>query len=213
MGPDSFRTPFTLRGRYAELIPLEKGHRDALRVAANHPEIGRYLRHGPGRTLEEMDGLIDALLTAQASGTDLPFTTCILPDHRPVGMTRYLRIDRANQWVEIGGTWLDVAYWRTPVNTETKYLLMRHAFEREGAHRVQLQTDSRNERSQRAIARLGAVREGILREDVLLPDRYFRSSVYYSVLESEWPGVKSRLETYLARPWAPSARPGPTRSD
>ena len=201
--------PFTLSGRYVELVPLEKRHREALRVAGDHPEVGRYLRHGPGSTLEDLDGLIDELLSAQASGTDLAFTTCLLPDHRPIGMTRYLRIDRTNQWVEIGGTWLGVAYWRTPINTETKFLLMRHAFEREGAHRVQLQTDSRNVRSQRAISRLGAIREGVLREDVLLSGGYFRSSVYYSVLASEWPGVKARLEGFLARPWAPGSPPSP----
>ena len=203
MGPKSFRRPITLTGRYVELVPLKKAHRDAVRVAARDPQVGRYLRHGPGRSLEEMDGLIDELLRAQAEGTDLPFTTCVLPERRPVGMTRYLRIDRANQWVEIGGTWLDSAFWRTPVNTESKYLLLRHAFEGEGAHRVQFQTDLRNERSQRAIARIGAVREGVLREDVVLPDGYVRSSVYYSVLGSEWPGVKQRLETFLARPWDP----------
>jgi len=201
MGPGSFRTPITLSGRYVELVPLEKGQREALRGAAGDPEIGRYLRHGPGRSLEEMDLLISMLLEAQAAGTDLPFTTRLLPTHRAVGMTRYLRIDPANQGVEIGGTWLDPACWRTPVNTETKLLMMRHAFEVEGVHRVQFQTDSRNERSRRAIARLGAVREGILREDVRLADGFVRSSVYYSVLASEWPSVKSRLEAFLAQPW------------
>jgi RimJ/RimL family protein N-acetyltransferase len=201
MRPESFRTPVTLTGRYVELVPLEKGHRDALRLAAADPEIGRYLRQGPGRSPEEMDHLIDTLRAAQSDGTDLPFTTRLLPDHRAVGMTRYLRIDRENQWVEVGGTWLDSAYWRTPVNTESKYLLLRHAFEHEEARRVQLQTDLRNERSQRAIARLGAIREGVLREDVRLPDGYFRSSVYYSVLASEWPEMKSRLEAALERAW------------
>jgi len=206
MGPESFRTAVTLSGQHVELVPLKRAHREALRFAARDAQVGRYLRHGPGRTLDEMDGLIDELLRAQADGTDLPFTTCLLPDHRPVGMTRYLRIDRANHWVEIGGTWLDSAYWRTPVNTECKLLLLRYAFEKEKVHRVQLQTDLRNERSQRAIARLGAVREGVLREDVLLPDGYIRSSVYYSVLESEWPAVKNRLSAFLARPWNPPAR-------
>lgn len=159
-----------------------------------------------------MDDLIDELLVAQSEGTDLPFTTRTLPDHTVAGMTRFLRIDRESQWVEIGGTWLDTALWRTPVNTEAKYLMLRHAFEGESAHRVQLQTDSRNERSQRAIARLGAVREGVLREDVLLAGGYFRSSVYFSVLATEWPAVRSGLEAQLRRPWTGTAPGEPASS-
>ncbi len=201
MHPGSFRTPVTLSGKYVELVPLERAHRDALWDSANHPEVWRFLRTGPVSSVQDLDTVIATLLAAQSAGTDLPFTTRLVPLHRAIGMTRFLRIDRGNQWVEIGGTWLDPAYWRTPVNTEAKWLMLRYAFEVEGAHRVQLQTDSRNERSQHAIARLGAVREGVLREDVLLTDGYFRSSVYYSVLASEWPGVRSDLESRLTRPW------------
>lgn len=197
----SFRTPLTLSGRYVELVPLERSHRDALFASASNPEVWRYLRHGPVNDPEDLDRVISALLEARAAGTDLPFTTCLLPEHRPIGMTRYLRIDRADQWVEIGGTWLEPTLWRTPINTESKLLLMRHAFEEEEAHRVQLQTDLRNERSQRAIARLGATREGVLREDVRLVDGKFRSSVFFSVLASEWPTVRSRLQSALDRPW------------
>ena len=130
-------------------------------------------------------------------------------------MTNFLHIDRENQSVEVGGTWLDSGFWRTPFNTESKYLLFRHAFEVERVNRLQLQTDLRNERSQRAIERLGAVREAVLREDVQLADGYFRSSVYYSVLASEWPAVRARLEASLARPWnRPSVGTslGPTRT-
>jgi RimJ/RimL family protein N-acetyltransferase len=201
MRPDQFRTPLTLSGPHVELVPLQKEHREGLRRAAGDPQIRQYLRNGPGSSLEDMDVLIEMLLAAQAAGTDLPFTTRLLPDHRVVGMTRYLRVDRENRWVEVGGTWLDSSYWRTPVNSETKLLMLGHAFEDEGVHRVQLQTDLRNERSQRAIERIGAMREGVLREDVLLSDGYLRSSVYYSVLRSEWPETKARLESYLARPW------------
>jgi N-acetyltransferase len=207
MGPESFRVPLTLSGRYVELVPLAREQRDDLVGAARDPEIGRFLRHPPGQTSREMDSLIEAALGAQAEGTALPFTTRLLPDHRTVGMTNYLRIDRENHGVEVGGTWLDSAYWRTPVNGECKLLLLRHAFEDESAHRVQLQTDDRNQRSQRAIERLGAVREGVLREDVLLRDGYRRSSVFYSILASEWPLVKTRLEAQLARPWTPAATP------
>ncbi|MGA8541958.1 MAG: GNAT family protein [Thermoplasmata archaeon] len=207
MRDESFRTPITLAGRYVELVPLEPSHRDALFEASRDPEVFRFLRTGPVPTPEGMTRIIADLLDNFAVGSDLPFTTRLLSGHRPIGMTRYLRIDRANQWVEIGGTWLDRRYWRTPINTETKLLLMRHAFEEEDVHRVQLQTDLRNERSQRAIARLGATREGVLRDDVLLSDGYRRSSVYYSVLQSEWPAVRARLESALERPWSPSAGP------
>jgi N-acetyltransferase len=202
MNDESLRTPLTLRGRYVELVPLERGHRDALLTAGRDPAVFRYLRMVPVRSPEQMDALIDAILRDQASGSALPFTQQILPEHRPIGMTRFLRIDRPNQGVEIGGTWLDPKFWRTPINTEAKLLLLRHAFEVAHANRVQFQTDSRNERSQAAIARLGAAREGVLREDVVLPDGHRRSSVYFSILAPEWPSVRDRLETALVRPWS-----------
>jgi N-acetyltransferase len=201
MDESSLRSALTLTGRYVELVPLARDQRDDLFAAGRGPEVFRYLRAGPMNEPGDMDRVIDELLLAQDAGTDLPFTTRLLPEHRAIGMTRYLRIDRPNQWVEIGGTWLEPRWWRTPINTETKLLLMRHAFEVERAHRVQLQTDLRNERSQRAIARLGATREGVLRDDVLLRDGYRRSSVYFSVLAPEWPAVRDRLEAALQRPW------------
>ncbi len=203
MRPDGFRTPLTLSGRYVELVPLEWAHADALRLPAGRPEVTEFLRTGPMRSRADVEALVRTLLAAQRAGTDLPFTTCLLPARRPIGMTRFLRIDPGNDSVEIGGTWIDPALWRTPVNTEAKLLMLRHAFDVERVHRVQLQTDARNERSQRAIARLGATREGVLREDVVLPDGYRRSSVYFSILASEWPSVRPRLESFLARDWSP----------
>jgi N-acetyltransferase len=203
MREESLRAPLTLTGRYVELVPLERSHVAQLWRLASRHEVTQYLRTGPVVSPEDLDRVVQDLLAAQANGTDLPFTTRLLPSHRPIGMTRFLRIDRINEGVEIGGTWLDPALWRTPVNTEAKLLMLRHAFEVERAHRVQLQTDARNERSQRAIARLGAQREGVLREDVVLPDGYRRSSVYFSILATEWPAVRDRLEALLAAPWTP----------
>lgn len=205
---ESFRVPLTLTGHWVRLVPLERSHARALRGAARDPEIGRLMLEGPGTTLEEMESFISLILERQATGTDLGFTTLVLPEERPVGMTRYLNIDRKNQSVEIGGTWLDSALWRTPVNTESKYLLLRHAFEDERVHRVSLQTDVRNERSRRAIERLGAVREAVFRDDKLLRDGSFRSSVYYGIVVSEWPQVKAALEARLARGWNPPATTG-----
>ncbi len=205
MDTNSFRTPITLRGTRLELVPTERGHREALHRAAKDPEIHRYLIDSPGPAIADLDALLEFVLRLQRSGDVLAFTTLRLPDRVPVGMTRFLNIDRPNEAVEIGGTWLDSSLWRTPMNTESKYLLLRHAFEVEGAHRVSIRTDLRNERSQAAIARLGATREGVMREDRLLRSGYHRSSVVYSILVDEWPSVKRRLERFLDRPW-----PGPT---
>jgi len=201
-----FRPPVTIGGRFVQLVPLERGHGPALARAGRDPAVWRFLRIGPGRTEAEMDALIGELLALQDVGSVLPFAIVALPDRRPVGMFRYLYIDRENRSVETG-TWLDSAVWRTPVNTEVKYLGLRYAFEEENVHRVQLKTDLRNERSQRAIERLGAVREGVHREHYRLRDGTYRTSVCYSVLYAEWPEVKQRLEALMARPWPPDPAP------
>lgn len=203
MRESSFRPPVVLTGERISLLPLRPEHQEALLVAARDPEIHRYLAMGPGRTPGEMASYIALLLSRQDAGTDLPFTIVRRPDQRALGMTRFIHIDRENDSVEIGGTWLDRDQWRTPVNTEAKLLMFRHAFEVERVHRVWLQTDLRNERSQRAIARLGTTREGVLRGDRVVRDGYHRSSVVYSVLEDEWPRARHRLERLLERPWAP----------
>ena len=170
--------------------------------------------HGPGGTLEEMRSLIAYRLEQQKAGTDLPFTTVLRATDRPVGMTGFLHVDRINQSVEVGGTWLDSTLWRTPLNTESKYLLFRYAFETGRVHRVTLQTDATNERAQRAIARLGVVREAMFRDDKLRADGSYRSSVYYGVLVSEWPRVRDGLETMLAREWkTPPEIPPPAATD
>lgn len=210
MAPDGFRTPVALRGRYVELVPLTPAHRDELHRAARDPEIGRFLRDPPGTSSATVEALIALVLGHQRDGSALAFATRKLPDGPVIGMTRYLNIDRPNRNVEVGGTWIDSAYWRTPVNTESKFLLLPHAFEDEEVRRVQLQTDLRNVRSQRAIERLGAVREAALRENVLLRDGYFRTSVIYSILASEWPAVRGRLSAALERPWT---EPSPGSGD
>ena len=196
-----FRTPITLTGRWVRLAPLDLSYAPDLQRAARDPEVRRHLLNSPGETLEEMRAHIALRLERQRAGTDLPFVTLLRAENRPVGMTCYLHIDRENQSVEIGGTWLDSELWRTPVNTESKFLLLRHAFEVERVHRVSLQTDLRNERSQRAIARLGAVREAMFRDDRLRADGTYRTSVVFGILVSEWPKVREGLEAMLAREW------------
>ena len=217
---EGFQPPLTLTGRWLRLVPLSLEQAPALREAARDPEVRRYLLHSPGDSLEEMRALITRRLEQQQLGLELPFATVLRPNDRPVGMTGFLHIDRTNLSVEVGGTWLDSALWRSPLNTESKLLLFRYAFETGQVHRVWLQTDLRNERAQRAIARLGAVREATFRDDKLRPDGSYRSSVYYRVLVAEWPHVRDGLEAMLAREWtAPAAtssavmpaeaRPGP----
>ncbi len=195
-----FRAPLVLEGSRVVLEPLSRDRLDEFVVAGKDPEIWRYLLTGDVRGTEGMRRLLDLLLARQAEGTDLAFGVTDRRSGRAIGMTRYLAIRREDFSVEIGGTWYDPRFWRTAVNTEAKYLLLRHAFETEGCHRVEFKTDVANLRSQRAIERLGAVREGVLREHRLRPDGRFRSSVYYGILVAEWPAVKLRLERFLGDP-------------
>jgi RimJ/RimL family protein N-acetyltransferase len=146
-----------------------------------------------------MRQFVREMLKRQASGTELPFVVLERHSGRVVGNTRYLDIQPQNRALEIGGTWYAVSSQRTGVNTECKFLLLRHAFEALGFLRVQFKTDLRNERSQRALERIGAVREGVLRKVVRLPDGYQRSSVYYSVIDEEWPAVRARLTGLMER--------------
>ncbi len=189
--------PVTLVGQHVRLEPLSLQHAEGLWPQADEPEIWRYMPYGEVNSLDRLRAVIDDLLARQARGTDLPFTVFDCATGAAAGMTRFMTIDPPNRSVEIGGTWYGRAYRRTAMNTECKYLLMRHAFEVWGAIRVQLKTDLRNERSQRAIERLGAVREGVLRKHMIMPDGYHRSSVIYSVIDDEWPAVKARLEGFL----------------
>lgn len=196
-----FHVPVSLEGRYIRLIPLDREQIPALVRAGKDPEVWQWMPYGYRGTEESMGRLVELIQKGQAAGTDLAFTTVLRPDDRPIGMTRYLNIDRPNHNVEVGGTWLDPKFWRSPVNTDSKLLMLSHAFETEGCQRVQLKTDIRNLRSQRAIERLGAQKEGVLRQHMVRADGTFRDSVVYSVLRAEWPGVRRQLETALEKSW------------
>jgi RimJ/RimL family protein N-acetyltransferase len=193
-------TPVTLTGRVVRLEPLSEAHAPALAAVAQDDSIWAFLPYPAVHSEADMLAHLRDLLGRQARGTDLPFVVIHLASGRAIGATRYMNIDPANRAVEIGGSWYGRDYQRTAVNTESKYLLLRHAFESLGCIRVQLRTDVRNERSQRAIERLGAVREGVLRHNMIMPDGHLRDSIFYSILAEEWPGVKTRLEGLLARP-------------
>jgi N-acetyltransferase len=191
-------TPVTLTGRTVRLEPLTFTHVPDLTLAGQDESIWRYMPYPVMRTEADMTAWVSDLLHRQSLGGDLPFAVYHLADQRTIGATRYMDIQAPHRGLEIGGTWYGAPYQRTAVNTESKYLLLRHAFETLGCIRVQLKTDLRNERSQAAIARLGAVREGVLRENLIMPDGYHRSSVYFSILAAEWPAVKASLEARLA---------------
>ncbi len=189
--------PIVLTGRVVRLEPLSEAHVPDLTRAGQDESIWRYLVYGVIRTEEQMRALVRDLLERQARGTDVPFAVIHLETNRVVGSTRYMDIRPEHRGLEIGGTWYASAVQRTAVNTECKYLLLRHAFETLGCIRVQFKADSRNERSLRAIERLGAIKEGVLRNHMIVLNDYIRDSVYYSILDSEWPGVKTRLEEKL----------------
>ena len=186
--------PLILTGALVRLEPLCEAHVPDLAEAGQDERIWEYLRYGRVTTPEKMRQFVLQLLEWQQGGTDLPFAVIHLAAGRAIGMTRYMNIEPTNRGLEIGGTWYAAAYQRTGVNTECKYLLLRHAFEALGCLRVQFRTDLRNLRSQQAIERIEAVREGVLRDHMILPDGTVRSSVIYSILASEWEAVKARLE-------------------
>jgi RimJ/RimL family protein N-acetyltransferase len=191
--------PVTLSGNVVRLEPIGIQHARDLTEAGTDESIWKFMRYGNVDNEEKMVEFIHYLLESQARGTDLPFAVVHLAQKKAVGMTRYMNIEPANRALEIGGTWYGAPYQRSGVNTECKFLLLRHAFEVFGCLRVQIKTDLRNERSQRAIERIGAVREGVLRDHMILPDGTIRSSVYYSILAREWPNVKQRLITLMNR--------------
>ncbi|MFI5413705.1 MAG: GNAT family N-acetyltransferase [Candidatus Lutacidiplasmatales archaeon] len=197
--PPLFRPPVRMNGLRIRHEPLELSHAAALVRLGSRPEIWQFMSYGPFPDTPSMESHVQELLRRQTAGTDLPFAVVRQLDGVAIGMTRFLNIDRENESAEIGGTWLDPAMWRGPYNTESKRMMLAHAFEVEGAHRVSIRTDLRNERSQRAIERIGGRREGILREERIVRNGYRRSTVVYSVLADEWPDIRRRLDDWIAR--------------
>ena len=189
--------PVVLTGRIVRLEPLSEKHIPDLTVAGQDESIWQYMLYGMIATEEGMRDWVSDILNRQARGTDLPFAVIHLESGRAIGGTRFMDIRPQHRGVEIGGTWYATAYQRTAVNTECKYLLLCHAFEEWQCIRVQFKADLRNERSQRALERIGAMREGVLRNHMILLDGTIRHSIYYSIIDSEWPIVKRGLEEKL----------------
>ena len=197
-----YRTPVTLEGQSVRLVPLALEHAeplwDALHDRVN--EVWAYLGSvDQPASAQDYRGLIELALEAQKAGTELPFAVIDLASGIPIGTTRFLDMSVRHRHAEIGWTWYSPAYWRTSVNTQCKYLLLRHAFEELECIRVQLRTDERNARSRAAIERIGGRLEGIIRKDRLDMSGWQRSSAQYSLLAEEWPARKAWFEEALRR--------------
>jgi len=200
----NWTTPVTLTGKCVRLEPLSEAHVPGLTEIGIGQNFWHFMLYGDMNTETDMRNWVLDIISRGQKGTDLPFAAIDLASGRVAGATRYLNIMPKDRGLEIGGTWYGTEFQRTVVNTESKYLLLSYAFEKLGAIRVQLKTDLRNERSQRAIERIGAKKEGILRNHMILPDGNIRDSVFYSVLDSEWSVVKKNLERMMNRYQSPS---------
>jgi len=192
-------TPVTLQGKHVRLEPMTEAHVPGLAEIGIGQGFWDFMVYGDIKTGDDMRNWVLDILGRAEKGTDLPFVVIELASGRVAGATRYLNILPNDRGLEIGGTWYGQDFQRTHVNTECKYLLLTHAFETLKCIRVQLKTDSRNERSQKAIERIGAKKEGVLRNHMILPDGRFRDSVYYSILNTEWDQVKRNLELMMSR--------------
>lgn len=198
--------PVTLVGQHVRLEPVSLAHVPGLWRVGAHENLWLYT---PSviRSEDEMRAYVESELAKQQAGLVVRFTTVATAIAQPVGSTSYLNIDQQHRRLEIGGTWITPAWQRSPINTEAKYLQLRHAFETLGCIRVEFKTDALNTKSRQALARLGAVEEGLFRNHMVLPSGRIRHSVYFSITSEEWPTVKARLAARMA---AYATAPAPT---
>jgi len=198
--PLNIVTPLTLEGSVVRLEPIRREHAEVFWEVAKGAldDIFRWIPYRM-KTREDFERLVEKAFQEQERGESIVFATVERRSGRVIGSTRFMNIDRVNRRVEIGSTWIAPAWQRTAVNTEAKYLMLRHAFEIWKCIRVELKTDALNQKSRNAILRIGAKEEGTLRRHVITWTGRVRDSVYFSILDSDWPGSKSRLEAKLAR--------------
>lgn len=191
-------SPRVLEGRTVRLVPLEPQHAAPLWRATLDTEVWPWM---PFRIAseEELGRFIAGARALNAAGSALGFAIVHRAADAPIGVTGFWNADHAHRRVEIGATWVTRAHQRSAVNTEAKLLLLREAFDALDCVRVEFKTDARNARSRAALARIGAVEEGTLRQHMVLPDGHLRDSVYFSVISGEWPGVRERLQRLLER--------------
>ena len=189
--------PVTLEGVHVRLESLRADHADGLVAACTGHGLFRWFPFAM-ETPDAMRAWLASALASFAKGTSLPFATIERTSGRIVGSTSYLAIEPAHKRLEIGATFIAPSHQRSAVNTEAKLLQLTHCFERLGCNRVEFKTDARNAQSRAALARIGAVEEGVFRAHMVMPDGALRDSVYFSVIASEWPAVKRSLEQKLA---------------
>lgn len=187
-----------LDGKIVRLEPMTPEHHGALTEIGNDPDLWRFTVSAP-LSAADMSEYMEVGLRAARDGTGVPFVTIEKASGRVIGSTRFANYDAFNHRIEIGWTWIAKPWQRTAVNTEAKYLMMSHAFEQLGCVRVELKTDVRNQQSRNAMLRIGAREEGVLRKHMLRSNGTYRDSIYYSVLDDEWPEVKARLEAFMKR--------------
>ncbi|OAI51166.1 GNAT family acetyltransferase [Planctomycetaceae bacterium SCGC AG-212-F19] len=193
--------PVTLEGRHVRLEPLTLAHHPGLCEVGLDPDLWRWIPVQVANA-DEMHAYIQEAMSWQQAGTALPFATIDRATNKPIGSTRFANIERTHRRLEIGWTWVAKPWQRSPVNTEAKYLMMRHAFETLGCMRVELKTDSLNDKSRNAMLRIGCKEEGTFRNHIVTSTGRIRHSVWFSVIDSEWPAVKARLDEMLERPWS-----------
>jgi RimJ/RimL family protein N-acetyltransferase len=196
--PLEIAAPITLEGSVVRLEPIRPEHAEFFWNAAKDAldDIFQWIPYRM-KSREDFERLVEKAFQEQGRAESIVFATVERQSGRVIGSTRFMNIDRVNRRVEIGSTWIAPAWQRTGVNTEAKYLMLRHAFEVWQCFRVELKTDALNERSRNAILRIGAKEEGTLRRHVLTWTGRVRDSVYFSILDSEWAEVKAKLETRL----------------
>lgn len=188
--------PVTLEGGHVRLLPLSLDHLDGLCAVGLDEELWKWV---PTQVLDrrQMHDYVELALDEQQRGLSVPFTTTLRDSGEVVGSTRYANISVKDGRLEIGWTWIGKAWQRSAVNTEAKYLMLRHAFEVLGCTRVELKTDGLNEKSRSAILRIGAKQDGVLRKHTMTYSGRIRDTVYFSILDDEWPAAKAGLEAKL----------------
>jgi N-acetyltransferase len=192
--------PLTLEGSVVRLEPIRREHSALFWDVAKDDieDIFRWIPYSM-KTREDFDRLVAIAFKEQERGESVVFATVERSSGRVIGSTRFMNIDRGNRRMEIGSTWIATTWQRTAVNTEAKYLMLRHAFEVWGCIRVELKTDALNQKSRNAILRIGAKEEGTLRRHLITWSGRIRDTVYFSILDSEWPEVKAKLEEKLSK--------------
>lgn len=191
--------PVVLEGAHVRLVPMAAEHVPALWEAGSDPELWRFTL-AQIHSEDDMRRYVEAALRLRDQGTALPFVTTEAATGRVIGSTRLGNADAWSRRVEIGWTWIAAPWQRSPINTEAKYLMLRHAFEALGCIRVELKTSSLNQKSRRAIARIGAREEGILRKHAVSEAGVIRDTVYFGIVDDEWPDVRARLLAMMAQP-------------